>query len=197
MLFFALTVSACKTPELRENVAPSNEMNIGISSSYNCINPQDNGDSLTLLIDGDSILFTTIFRLNWGLEQWVWIFTPDPLNYEYVTLTETPSPHFFYAEVFPENITFNDQLDSNHRWALSYTTPLRVYKSYVGGPLFCHSLFEYPFDENRYIIFRKKKNISWLYFWVKLTSTTDPAGKSFTINVSSVNYQMDSITTGQ
>ncbi len=171
------------------NTPTSGTFNVGILSKAG-ISQATNVQNKILVLDGDSILFSTDFTVSTGSGFSHNIFIKPLSNNVY--------EHIAYSGLFLPNTTINST-DTTKHW-LQFANGNGSYLLSGTSVLYKFDLFtDYlPFNADRYIVFRKQKQNGYLYFWLKVRYTDDlNLHLSYTLNVLNGKYQMNSIVTGQ
>lgn len=127
-------------------------------------------------------------------------------NHQYEYLLNNDSP--YYTSISYNTIISNTNTPANTEWRFAIGTPglgwiyeIPTGLGYASGGMSMNliNIEGLPLNEYRYWVFRKPKNGSYLYFWVKVIGIPDNmvAPNIVTIKIVNGRYQMDNIITGQ
>lgn len=207
VVVLVMVQSCIPTTPVGGNPTLINGFDINISSTVNALDQFNyNSQTDTLIIDGDSIEFSTAYTSSssfGGLSQYINIIPVSNVDaYEYVTNAEDvtlPGYQFYFAHVFSSGVTINNTLDSTKQWkSVKNSYPYKL--GINGGTIFpsVYQLMSLPIDVDQYLVFRKFKLTGYQYYWVKIRYTDNlNLHLTYTLSVINGRYQMNSIITGQ
>lgn len=212
------------TPETQNQPLPTNtfDVNLSVPSNYTYTDT-----AKTIFMDGDSIRFVLLSNPTFIIENLLLISVNVP-NYEILKvktypfnlLTHAIDSTYFTRDMNSINsgVLINDSYTANTWDTLFYFNPSATVSfgsydlsgKYATSPLVSlHSdvdgipwyKYEMPENTDQYIVFRKRINSQYQYYWLRTRNETvyssDSMNVTRTIKVLNGKYQMNSITTGQ
>lgn len=197
IVFISAALISCGQDDL-PSIIPDGHFQVNISSTSG-IGKTYNGMSKTILINGDSIEFATVFSENLGHDDhWIKIIPSGDANYQYLTSADTTPWSYKFSAHYPTNVSTDSLPGSNRAWRDvindTYGSELMVFGSTIWSDPRVFS--DMPENEDRFVIFRKQSGSNYVYFWLRFRYTNF-LYMQFTLTVLDGKYQMNSIITGQ
>lgn len=209
----SLLITSCVPPPVGGGTpSPTNLFNVSLSlaGKYPTLNTEDRDTitTKTINIDGDEIGFAIdkYYGTTPGMahsEFRAYIKFPNE-NYEFLRLNDSiPSSAScsYNTTISNTSIPIHSEWNSLNQFIAGWPYEFGTGLGYSSGAmsLALINIEGLPLNEYRYWVFRKPKNGSYLYFWVKVIGIPDNmiAPNTVTIKIENGRYQMDNITTGQ
>ena len=214
VVLLSLFVTSCVPPPVGGGTpSPTNlfSVNLSLTGKYPVLSSVKDLDTITtkaIIVDSDEIGFAidkyygiTPGMANSGFRAYINF--PNE-NYEYLRLDDTiPSSASVAYNTYVSNssLPIHSSWHSLNQFIAGWRYEFGTGLGYSSGAMSLNfiNIEGLPLNEYRYWVFRKPKNGSYLYFWVKVIGIPDNviAPNTVTIKIENGRYQMDNITTGQ
>lgn len=214
VVFLSVLITSCvPLPTGGGTPSPTNLFNVGLSltGKYPILSTVEDLDTITtkaIIVDGEEIKFAIdkYYGTTPGVahsEFRAYINFPNE-NYEFLRLDDTiPSSASlsYNTTVSNTSIPMHAAWHSLNQFIAGWPYEFGTGLGYSSGAMSLNfiNIEGLPLNEYRYWVFRKPKNGSYLYFWVKVIGIPDNmlAPNTVTIKIENGRHQMDNITTGQ
>ncbi len=148
-----------------------NGFNITISSSFGFF--ANENQSKKLIIDGDTILFSTQAVHNAGSFHRFTTHLNNYTGFQYIKETRPSSIFGVFRDnsmAFDSNTVINNNMDTSYHWTNVGTDDI----SFGGATMLTmgqHILIDMPFNSNKFVVFRKQKGTQYQYYWIRIRYT--------------------------